>query len=418
MKDCLILKQQLTNDRRSFNLLMAINLLYVALVLLWDPLQRAFLNIDGAGRFVVLLTFLVVALNVSCDRRFLTRYALSSPVVFWGLWVVYSTFNQVVEGYYGDISFFMYVMHHLVKPFVVMVLTIKETRRDYIRVTKLLTLVFLVYALISSVFLAESYQRFEGRTLGELGNLGPLNTLYILFFSSLLFIRRRMSLKVILALAIIVFVIIISSVTRKAFAGAAIIIAFLVLSQLKLTLPRVAAFALVMIALLGGLNYSLDKTLLGQRFEQGIEVGKDRNTTGIKMLNFLGDRATSYEMGWSLLKDNMINGIGLKNYYYKGHGSFVLHSEYLVQLVEGGIIGTLLFVFFHFWIVKRLWRMCISKSSREVGLILSGGYLATLFIGLTAWTYQFPFYFAVLGVIIGYIKIHLSVGSATRSSHG
>ena len=211
------------------------------------------------------------------------------------------------------------------------------------------------------------------------------------------------------------FLAIIPAGTRKAFAAAVIILIFLFMSQFRLSLTRILTGLVVLVVLWGGVDYTLKSTNLGDRFEQGIEIGYEKNTTGIKAFNLLGDRATFYINGWNIFKDNLFNGIGLKNYYHKGYGDLVLHSEYMVQLIEGGVLGTLLFLTFHYWIAKGLYRMCLSRSDRDIGLVLLGAYMATLFIGLIAWTYQFSFYFSVFGVIAAYIRIHQSNRRFSRS---
>ena len=65
-------------------------------------------------------------------------------------------------------------------------------------------------------------------------------------------------------------------------------------------------------------------------------------------------RALQYVDGFEVFKENIFTGIGLLNYSKIDQWGLVLHSEYLVQLIECGIIGVFLFLFFHIYIIRKL----------------------------------------------------------------
>ena len=113
-----------------------------------------------------------------------------------------------------------------------------------------------------------------------------------------------------------------------------------------------------------------------------------------------------------------MNGIGLKNYFFKGYGSLVIHSEYMVQLAEGGVIGAALFLLFNQWIARWLFKLFLVRSNRALVALLAGAFISILFIDLTAWTYQFSMYFVMLGVVIGYIRILRNKGRENRLPGG
>ena len=386
--------------------LQLINNFYLALVILWEPLQRGFLHIDGKGRIVFLLTIFVLLVNVFYDKRFLKKEILSKPALFWGLWVVYSAINHYFNGYYGALSFEYYFVILLLQPFVVLVIATKETMRNPIKTVLLFTVVFTVFGLLSVTVLGGESEKLGGRVVGDLGNAGPLNTIYIVFYAALLFVHKRITLKVVLPLIIFAFAVITLAATRKAFGAISIIAFALIFSQIKITAKNVVLTIFLALFFYFGVNYALENSVLGERFDEGMEVGEENNITNIESLSFLGDRVSNYIIGWDLFKKNPINGIGLQNYYYKGHGALVIHSEYIVQLAECGIIGTLLFLLFYFWIGReliKLWRKN-SCDTRPVIWLLIGGFVAVVFINFTAWTYQFSQYFAAFGVMTGYIK--------------
>src|SRR5690606_22005982 len=83
----------------------------------------------------------------------------------------------------------------------------------------------------------------------------------------------------------------------------------------------------------------------------------------------------------------------------------VIHSEYMVQLAEGGLVGTLFFLLFNIGIGKGIysaWKRFPKK--RPIIWMLIGAFGVILFIDITAWIYSFARYFMVYGIIIGYLQ--------------
>ena len=58
-------------------------------------------------------------------------------------------------------------------------------------------------------------------------------------------------------------------------------------------------------------------------------------------------RAIQYEFGYEKFLENPYFGIGLNNYKQFDGYNLVLHSEYLVQLIENGLVGFILFFLFY-----------------------------------------------------------------------
>mgnify|MGYP001131878008 CR=1 FL=1 len=78
----------------------------------------------------------------------------------------------------------------------------------------------------------------------------------------------------------------------------------------------------------------------------------------------------------------------------------------MVQLAEGGAIGTSIFLFFYLWILLNLIKFYKKHSElKKIALVLLGGFIAILFINITAWTYSYSHYFVCFGIIVGYLKM-------------
>lgn len=386
--------------------LQIINYVYLSLAILWSPIQVGFLNIDGKGRILFAAAILVFFLNIRHSKHFLEKDIFSKPAIFWGLWVIYSAINLQLNGYYVEIPYPFFIILKLFTPYLIMIIAAKETRRNPQKISKLFTIIFTIYAILTVTILMRGSEFYQGRYLGELGNMGPLNAIYIIFFSSLLYVQKEIKLNILVPLIVFVFVVTAIAATRKAFGAAYIMSLFLILSQFNFSVKK---FVLLIIPVIGfyiGTNYAIENSSLGRRFQQGIEVGYEQNTSNIEALSLVGDRVIFYDKGWEVFKDNPATGIGLKNFKYQNYGNLSIHSEYMVQLAECGVIGSSLFLLFYFWlgknILKQWWQNC--GMVRPTIWILAGGYGAVIFINFTAWTYEFYQYFAAFGVMIGYLK--------------
>src|SRR5690606_3925548 len=146
-----------------------INYFYLALVILWQPLQIAFIQVDGAGRIPFFFAVLVFIINYINDPGFKNRI-LSKPMMFWGIWVVYSAINLLMQGYHGEIPFLFFCVHSLFVPFLVMLITSKETIRNKKQVLQLLSIVFIIYAFFSVTVLGAQTGTDSDRGLGALWN--------------------------------------------------------------------------------------------------------------------------------------------------------------------------------------------------------------------------------------------------------
>src|SRR5690606_12203321 len=268
-------------------------------------------------------------------------------MMFWGIWVVYSAINLIMQGYHGEISFLFFCMHSLFVPFLVMLITSKETIRNKKQVLQLLSIVFIIYAFFSVTELGAQTGTDSDRGLGALWNEGPLTALFIIFFLGLLYVNGWINIKKLVPLILFVFVVIALGGTRKAFGGAILLVATLVISQLTLSPKKFILITVFTSFAYFGYTYVMESTSMGDRFKEGLEAGENTNTTDIKLLNLVGDRATFYITGWQVFSENTFTGIGLGNYMRETGSVHVIHSEYMVQLAEGGLVGTLFFLLFN-----------------------------------------------------------------------
>ena len=271
----------------------------------------------------------------------------------------------------------------------------------------MLLFTFVSYGLFTLLLIDEFAGLTAEQNVGKLGNMGPLNTMFVIFYASLLFAHKWLKKQTLLLSIAFTFLIIVLIATRKAFGAALIMLIFLILSQVKLSFKSLALTIVLSLITIGSVNLALNNSTMGKRFESIEESGMKFNTTDNEVLNLLGDRAFFYITGTEIFLENPITGIGLNNFTNKSGTNYRIHSEYIVQITEGGIIGCLFFLLFYLSISRKLYQIWkTNRNTRTLTFVLIGGFSAILFVNITAWTYEFPHYFACFGVIIGYLKIN------------
>ncbi len=380
-----------------------LNYLYLSLVMLWDPLRMTIFHMDSKGRVLFVLTFLVLFMNLS--STLFKKIASSKPAVIWLIWVVYAFANMSMHGSHIDVMqgpVFFFV-NNLFTPYLCMCVACKEMIVNKTGFMRVMLVTFLTYTVIGFFFMnivrSDTVQD-EGFTLG---NALALTTSFVIFFALLLYSEKKMSVVLTYGLIAFAVAIVVATATRKAFGAGVIILLFYVLAKVELS-PKNIILAIVAFAVAYfGMDYMMDNTLMGERFlaagEQAERVYDGDNI----LLKFVGDRAIHYVLGWDLFINNPITGIGLYNFMFVTGYPERIHSEYIVNLAENGIIGSLLFLWFYVFIIKKLRKMCKNNIWKERAYICLGVVAAILFIGFTAWLYEHPRNFICIGVAMGYI---------------
>jgi O-antigen ligase len=381
-----------------------LNYFYIFLVIIWAPFQSIILNFDGKGRILIFFTISVLIINLIVDSKF-KRIIISNPVIWWGIWVLYSIINSVIKGYSNqNYSFSIFVMQDLLMPFVVLAVVCRAYYINSEKLLKLLTISLSIFAILGASSM--SFSNGE-RTISELlGNKLPINCSLLILFVCLRFSRKEINIMKLVIWITFSLVIIVLSGTRKAFGASVIILGFTLFSYINFRSVRQSILvSLSLVILFVGYKFVIESTVIGVRLKDIEEQGARLNNSKIAVLNVLGDRSIQYLTGWELFNQHPFTGIGLQNYMTKTKSAYRIHSEYIVQLTECGVIGCLFFLLFYLGIAKGLFRCWkINFRKRRFTIVLIGGFIAILFINLTAWTYSFPIYFVCFGIILGFIN--------------
>ena len=379
------------------------NLLYIFVAIIYIPVQMVFIKMDAAGRLMFTLTILIIIMNLK--HNLFVKTLFSKPIIFWLLWVLFSTVNTAIKNPTDVLVAFVgfNFWNTMLIPLVVLVLTSMEYCADEIRLSK-----WALWAFVSYTFMGVSFMTMSTHTgqqdILSLGNGLGLNAMYIIFFIGLLKSKKRINSFWVLLLFILVFAIIIISAQRKAFGAVVILFLFYFLSNFKLNKKQLFGTVVLSVVLYVSFSILMSYSTLGERFEMVQEEGAKDNTTEVKALDFLGDRAVFYVEGWKLFEEYPITGIGLNNFVKLSGVPWVLHTEYMVQLTECGLIGSMLFVFLYWYLIRNLLKKRKIPEYRRSAIVSLGGVASILFIDITSWTYSSYYYFCILGVAVGVIN--------------
>jgi len=144
---------------------------------------------------------------------------------------------------------------------------------------------------------------------------------------------------------------------------------------------------------------------------------KTFNTTksATSELEMFDGRALQYVDGMEVFKENYITGIGLLNFMNIDQWGLALHSEYLVQLVECGIIGFFIFLFFHIYIIRKLVRFKKIIRFEKAAKVFLLYYIIFFILSWGGWSYNIIIFWIIPGLAIRFLnQLNLSPGNNNK----
>ena len=132
--------------------------------------------------------------------------------------------------------------------------------------------------------------------------------------------------------------------------------------------------------------------LLEEQADDNLPIGAP------EYLHYLGDRSPHYYYGWAEFLEKPILGHGPRQSRIGGPTEpAYIHSEYIAQLSDNGIIGFAFFVLFYMSVCRRI--QYNYRQNRRYGLVLYGGFFAIIFMNFTTWTWDMPAILIALGIM-------------------
>lgn len=378
------------------------NLFYIALCIVWRPLQMYVLKVDGVGRTIIFLSVMAFLLNWK-RIRFVVRK--SAAIKIWCVLTIYAIINSLIKGFVSEYGFFSFMNSNFLTPLVFLLISTLQIRDSYFLCVKVMLASLVIFLLFGALHIESNDSE---RMLSEMGNILPMTCVTCFFGSSLLWVEKKMKWWAFVSLAVFCFTIIIMAATRKALGACAIVLLGVFLAKnTKRNVGFYVKLGLFFIMAYVGVKYLMDDTLIGERIaggkEQSEEILVQNKQINNLLLTIVGDRAYFYVTGTQVFLKNPITGIGICNYMDYTRSSYRLHTEYMVQLCENGIVGFVLLWIFYYFVWKNIKRF--RQQSKSLFTLFSFGLLSILFINLTAWTYNAQYIMSMYAIMIGLSNI-------------
>lgn len=372
---------------------------YLSILLFFLVCYRAlyqYIHIDGDGRFVTSISVLSV-IYLGVFKNTLKREVLSFPVVIWGVLMLYHIVNAFANGTYEPrYNQIIVSLQELCVMAIIAFLFAKNKKMMF--VSLILSLFFYLY--VAKVFCSTDDEATGGRLSGFIytTQLGQLSGFTCIVISLFMFYLKKPP--IYLLLYIFPCVILLLTQSRNGLWPVAFSVLILLYPQLvKIKLKNLIFYGVVIYVVI---SYFQTTT-----FFERIMGSKDAYAasglfyTGTILDDIFADRAIYYFLGYFNFMDHPLFGIGLFNFANYNHFEYMLHSEVLVHVVEGGIVGLFLYLCFIGYYFKNLLKRYLIRDIERNCLLLS--FLPLFIISFTARIYQYPFFFIIYGLLTGYI---------------
>lgn len=355
-------------------------------------MQLFLLHVDAAGRTTLILSLIAVVFNFPLLYKY-KKVIFSPPFICWTLLVVYSFANSMNKGFEEEHGAFYFIRVNFISPYILLLVATIELAEDHIRFLRVLVISFLSYFIIGIPHLEIGREnRIEVQALG---NIFALQATTAIFIACVLVCYQKLNKIVLFSLAFLALYIVIVSGARKALGASAIlIVGWILATNNSLSIKSVLRIIIFGIAIYWGITYLLEHTVLGDRMietEEKVEaiVFTSNEKINSIILYAVGDRGPMYLTGYELFLNNKWTGIGIGNYQVASFSELRLHSEYMVQLCENGLVGIGLFFLTYFFILKQM----IARIRRKDKYVIMGffGFLTLMFLNITTWTYSLDF---------------------------
>ena len=227
----------------------------------------------------------------------------------------------------------------------------------------------------------------------------------LLLYKYYKFKKKPYSLILLIALSILPIITIFKTGSRSVLGVFVIIIVGIFLIHRSRDFLKSAAIYIVgIVFVLLFFNFVLENTYVGQRLAATGEQAERHSLNTGTIFDKFGDRGLFYIYGAYEFVKSPVFGIGLEN--FRTPGGYVMHPEYMVQITELGIVGSILFLLFFGWVGKEnlaVLRMKITPFDRKSIEILTLAFVGILIFGTALWFYKVPIAFTLFGLLIGNI---------------
>ena len=389
-------------DKRN---LYQFNIFYLVIAILWPLVKSLYLGgIDGAGRVEMLL------MTIALFANFMGFAKSPRQMLFWGIWIIYVVICSHYKGFQNEYqTFWNWIFTNLVFPFVTMLVAYQAVLFDYSKSIKILFGTYLLYVVLGS-FSMGALESYDGssRMANVMGNTFFNTSILFASFVGLLYSQGNLKKSIYWFLLLLVFYVIYRSGERKGLICVFVIIfgSIYAANSGKGIKSMIYMTFLLLIGMIA-VDLILTHSTAGQRMASSMTESQFQDNLFLRMM---GDRGIMYYLGWDMFLQNPWTGIGITNFCWENgymHG-LPFHTEYMVQLAECGIIGTLFFIMLYLGMIKKLVACYKHKIALNETIILISTLASILVINLVSWTYDNPNYFMMYGIIYGFCQLKSS----------
>ena len=382
-----------------------INLFYFSLVFVlnWDVIWTYLLDKSSGGfTGIILLFFTISMLTPIFKAKGGIKLFFKKPISIWFLWIGYSLINMFNSELSTSENLNISFLGFVIMPLLLMVVISSVEGYKIKELLNVLLFASLLKILISFVF--DSFgNEFGGNRFGAefnanmLGFSGNIVLLLLLVIKSLF---KKLNLFHLLAAGIAIFIIYITA-SRKSFL-CLVVIAYGYIyifsgNQNVIKYFRMALGGLLLFSL--GFFVFKDSEVVRRLTDTLSETSQAKTE-----LEMFDGRAIQYVEGIEVFNDNKLTGIGLLNYKHFDEWELVLHSEYLVQLIECGIIGSILYLYFNVYIIRKLLKLRKYKNYNQSANVFLLYFIILIFLSFGSWTYNLMIWWIITGLSVRFIN--------------
>ncbi len=384
---------------------------YLYILVFWLIIHNIVIIFIPIQGYVYILQIVPIFFSIFLCKNLLGIISLHKSCIFFLLLVIYHLCNCFLQVSSADLSISRGFTTHFglwnaIFPCAIILCSVPFLSfQEEDKMNTFLKWAFLIYIVLGTYLLKVSGDADNRMKDGLIhpNNLAQASGMGLMYFAYLKF-RYNTTFKELFLLSIIPILGIIMSTSRNGLLLVGIFAVTIIVAPLfsddnkKKSIYIIGSVVIILIVASVCGESLLIHTEGGERMLESNDYVEDELETGT-YLDLLGDRAWYYYLGWQNFVDNPIFGIGLWRFETYNDYPYPLHSEYMIHLAEGGIIGAILYGSFVISILKSLIKK-ISIEHSSLNYVLLMMFISYLVVGVTAREFYNSFFYPGLGVVI------------------
>ncbi len=344
----------------------------------------------------IIISFAYILINDS-------KSVFSQPLIFYLIWTLYVFANTLIKGAdYWESPIYMFFS--IFSSYVVLLICQYAFKRNEKALCLAIIISLFAYIIVAARHIGLGNLTIDERMDNENVNANALGerAATLLFFLNVGFFQKRYGILKLLVYSIIPIVCVVLSGSRTSFGMAAIVYLPFLLPT-KLSVSQLWGRIFVFVGFYIAISWIMDNSILGERLMNTSSQSSNASLETGSFWDLFGDRGYQYYISIPVIAENFFTGIGLGNFLSRVSGAFVvLHSEYLIQLLECGIVGFILYYYNYYFTIKNLVIKTVAVEERRLKYLCVCGIVAILFACFVTRVSYYSFFACILGFVLNY----------------